>query len=74
MFWGIFDHTPSGEEVSEQPLPVRQGKSCAATFDLKFHTVATESGDWNEPVLKAVFHQGVNNDLHKEFACRDDEA
>lgn len=41
-------------------------------YPLEFRILATESG-WNEAALKTVFHSGLNPEVQKEMACRDDE-
>lgn len=40
---------------------------------MEFHTLAAERG-WNEPALKATFHQGRNSEILTKLACQDDEA
>lgn len=44
-----------------------------AEFALEFRILAAESG-WNEPTLKTIFRAGLNLNIKKELACRDDKA
>lgn len=44
-----------------------------AEFTLNFWTLADGSG-WNEPTLKAAYHQGLNASIIPELACWDDQA
>lgn len=58
---------PPGKEAGERLLTLKQGKlvkpgKSPADFLLTFHTLAAE-GRWNEPALKTVFQQGLNNAL-----------
>lgn len=59
--------------MGEQLLSLRQGNQSAVEFALTFHTLAGGSG-WNEPVLKAAYHQDLNQDILMELAYRDDQA
>lgn len=47
MFNQVFDHLPAGKGISEQLLSIRQGHR-------------SSKSDWNDPVLKAVYHRGLN--------------
>lgn len=73
LFQSVFDHAPEGKEVSEQLLSVQQDKRQAAKYVLEFCTLAAKSS-WNEPTLKAVICHRFNNNVHKEMACRVNEA
>lgn len=42
-------------------------------YALEFRTVVAGSR-WNEPMLKTVFRQGLNANILKEMACRDDSS
>lgn len=53
-------------------LAAKQGKRQTAEYALEFHVLAAGSG-WNEPVLKATFHRGLDLDVLMELACRDDQ-
>lgn len=68
----VFDHAPEGKEVSKRLLVVRQGKRSMVEYALDFHTLAAESR-WSEAVLKAVFHQGLNQEVHKAITCWDNK-
>lgn len=59
--------------MGEHLLAKCQGKHRPAKYALKFCTLAAENG-WNEPALKAVFRQGLNENIRTEMVCRDDEA
>lgn len=52
---------------------VTQVKRNAAEYALEFCTLPVGSG-WNKPVLKAIFHQGLNPEVLTELTCRDDKA
>lgn len=54
-------------------LPIKQGNGRVVKYALKFCALATESG-WNKSTLKAVFHQGLNDDVIIELTYRDEEA
>lgn len=67
MFRRVFDHAPEEKKGSERTFAVRQSKHRAATYSLEFRTLVMESG-WNELALKAVFRQGLNENIHTEMA------
>lgn len=52
-FWCVFNHVPEGKEVSTHLLSIR-------------HPVES---CWNEPTLKAVFCQGLKDEIEIEIAC-----
>lgn len=69
-FWHVFDHSPNGRGTGEELLTMTQGSCCVAEYGLQLRTIAARS-EWNEPALKAVFHQGLNPEIVTELACRD---
>lgn len=49
-----------------------QGKCFTAECALEFRTLAPGSR-WNEPAMKAAFHQGLNVKMLKELVCCEDK-
>lgn len=72
VFHRVFNCTSEGKEIGERILAVCQGKRRAAEYVLEFCTLAAENG-WNKSAFKAVFRRVLNEMVHKEMACRDDE-
>lgn len=70
MFRRVFDHAPEGKQFGKVLLAVHQGKCKAAKYAVEFRTLAAES-EWNEPALKAVVQQGLNENICTEMTCRD---
>lgn len=73
MFQEVFDHSPNGREVIERLLALRQGSRREAEYVPEFCMLTVESG-WNDSALKAVFRQGLNGNILRVLACRDDAA
>lgn len=67
----VLDHAPDGKEVSERLLSLKQGNRRATDYVLDFRTLAAESR-WNDSVIRAVYCQGLNDDINKELVCRDE--
>ena len=49
-----------------------QGKRTAADYTLHFNTVAAVSGR-NKHAIMTLFEKGLQQDIQKELACRDDK-
>uniref|UniRef100_A0A3B1K949 CCHC-type domain-containing protein n=1 Tax=Astyanax mexicanus TaxID=7994 RepID=A0A3B1K949_ASTMX len=52
-------------------LALKQGQKPVASYALEFRTLAAGSG-WNNAALINVFRCGLNPDIQRELACRDD--
>lgn len=63
-------NTVQNEDASELLLSPTQGDHHATEYAFEFRTITASSG-WTEPVLKAAFHHGLNEDILTELACQD---
>ncbi|KAI4872058.1 hypothetical protein NFI96_034270, partial [Prochilodus magdalenae] len=52
-------------------MQLQQRTRSVADYALEFRTVAAGSG-WNETALLTAFRSGLNTDIRKELACRDE--
>lgn len=66
----VFEHTPLNGEASTRLFSISQGNRCAADYALEFRMQAARSS-WNEPVLKAMFHHRLNEEVLTEMAYSD---
>uniref|UniRef100_A0A3B1JYM9 Gypsy retrotransposon integrase-like protein 1 n=1 Tax=Astyanax mexicanus TaxID=7994 RepID=A0A3B1JYM9_ASTMX len=70
-FRSVFDHSRYGQSNGELLLALKQGQKPVASYALEFRTLAAGSG-WNNAALINVFRCGLNPDVQRELACRDD--
>ncbi|KAI4878293.1 hypothetical protein NFI96_008781, partial [Prochilodus magdalenae] len=70
-FGAVFDHPHQDRAAGDQLVRLHQGARSVASYALDFRTIAAGSG-WNEPALLTIFRNGLNVDIRKEMACRDD--
>lgn len=70
-FFNMFDHSPVGKVMSARLLTLKQGSRSTAEYALDYRTLAADSG-WNDAALRAVYMKGVNDELIKELACREE--
>ncbi|KAI4874604.1 hypothetical protein NFI96_006457, partial [Prochilodus magdalenae] len=75
-FRAVFDHPTkkvNQDRAAGRPArPLTSGSlSRVTSYALDFRTIAAGSG-WNEPALLTIFRNGLNVDIRKEMACRDD--
>ncbi|KAI4897595.1 hypothetical protein NFI96_032131 [Prochilodus magdalenae] len=70
-FQAVFDHPNAGRAAADLLMQLQQGTRSVADYALEFRTVAAGSG-WNETALLTAFRNGLNTDIRKELACRDD--
>uniref|UniRef100_A0A3B1KC43 CCHC-type domain-containing protein n=1 Tax=Astyanax mexicanus TaxID=7994 RepID=A0A3B1KC43_ASTMX len=70
-FRSVFDHSRYGQSNGELLLALKQGHKPVATYALEFRTLAAGSG-WNDAALLSVFKNGLNPDILRELACRDE--
>ncbi|KAI4898691.1 hypothetical protein NFI96_020791 [Prochilodus magdalenae] len=70
-FKAVFDHPHEGRAAGELLFQLHQGPRTVADYAVDFRTVAAGSG-WNEPALLTVFRNGLNPDIRKELACREE--
>lgn len=61
------------KSARERLLALKQGRRHAAEYALEFHTLAAESG-WNDSAVRVVYRNGLNEELLRELACRDEAA
>uniref|UniRef100_A0A3B1J024 ribonuclease H n=1 Tax=Astyanax mexicanus TaxID=7994 RepID=A0A3B1J024_ASTMX len=71
IFRSVFDHTRYGQSSGELLISLKQGKLSVAAFALEFRTLAASSG-WNDPALISMFRHGLNPEIQRELACKDD--
>uniref|UniRef100_A0A3B1JLI6 ribonuclease H n=1 Tax=Astyanax mexicanus TaxID=7994 RepID=A0A3B1JLI6_ASTMX len=71
LFRSFFDHSRYGQSNGELLLALKQGQKPVASYALEFRTLAAGSG-WNNAALLNVFRCGLNPDIQRELACRDD--
>ncbi|KAI4894728.1 hypothetical protein NFI96_008423 [Prochilodus magdalenae] len=70
-FRAVFDHPHQDRAAGDQLVRLHQGARSVTSYALDFRTIAAGSG-WNEPALLTIFRNGLNVDIRKEMACRDD--
>lgn len=70
LFQRVFVHFLDGKEVSDKLLSLSHSR-CAAKYAIDFSTLAAESG-WNDSAPRAVYLNGLNDELMKELACREE--
>lgn len=61
-----------GEKIGEQLLVVKEGRWRAAEYALAFCMLTARSG-CNKIALKAAFRNGLNVEVLKELACREEQ-
>ncbi|KAK3516468.1 hypothetical protein QTP70_016492 [Hemibagrus guttatus] len=64
----VFEHSAGGKDILVQLMEILQGSESAADYAIRFRTLAVQS-EWNDAVLWAVFHAGLNPALQTELAC-----
>ena len=67
----VFDHPYEGKVSGELLCQLRQGKRSVVDYSLEFRTLAASSG-WNEEALLVIFRQGLNPEILRELASKDD--
>ncbi|KAL7825225.1 hypothetical protein AOLI_G00324320 [Acnodon oligacanthus] len=67
----VFDHLYEGKVSGEPLLRLRQGTRSVVDYALEFRTLAASSG-WNEAALLVTFRQGLNPEILKKLASKDD--
>ena len=65
----VFDDNAGGLDLSRWPFLLRQGSRCVADYAVEFRTLVVDA-NWNEPALRAAFHNGLEDAVKDELAVR----
>lgn len=67
----VYDHPIRGQQAGLQLSRIRQGRLSVREFVSQFQSAAVESG-WNEAALITAFQNGLNHDIGREIALREE--